>query len=894
MAEPRSVRPHPVTMEQLESRLLLSAAMPFAAGGVAATAENLGTLAGRLVSRGELAGPDRYDTFQFRVTRTKQVHLLLDGMTQNADLELRDARNQRVALSAGGGIRRDQIRSQLRAGTYSVRVYRRGGATPYRLRLIGDPDGTIATARDLGVVTGPRSITGSLANLDRDDYYRIELPAPTDLSLSLTMNRPDADLRLLNSEGEVIAGSTRRGRRTESIRATLAAGTYYIRVSRYRSNPRYTLTLTPRAIDSDGTRDRATDVGALSGTAAYHDSVGGLDDNDFYRFDLAALSDFSLRLDGLASDADVQLQSAAGTVIGQSVRGGTSAEDISGRLQAGTYYVRVYPYTGSTGYDLTLTAQTYDPDDTRDEATNLGALTDTAEVHDSIGGADLNDYFRFVIATTSDVGLALTGLAANADVELQDAAGAVIGWSVEAGTADEAISAELGAGTYYVRVYASGGVTGYDLLLEADAIAPPDPDPAPGDTVVGRMVTVGGETLLQVLGTNGADVITLWQDASGITLLDGTDEFTFGTAVEGIVVYGFGGTDTIHTTYSVTTPTVIYGGGGADTIFENGAAASVVYGGEGADLIVTVGGGGDTLLGDGSSDSFWYDAGDAVGDASAAELNAGRLHEIIAFHQPWSTNPSSVDYVGLDISGQDLRDPQMTGYADHYASFADRALFADGPQFTDIEQGSLGDCYYLASLASLADADPDVILEMIAPLGDGTYAVRFYRGGDEVYLRIDAELPVRRSGLPAYADLSPQGETWVALAEKAYAFFRYGENSYSSIEGGWMEDVYLEVTGGPAVSRSTGGSASSLASYVRQMLADGHAMTLGSKFRDIHPIVGGHAYMLVSIDASNYVTVYNPWAVDGSSWDANPSDGLLRLSLSKLQECFSILSVSLV
>ena len=783
MAEPRSMRPRPVALEQLESRLLLSAAIPLGAGGMAAAAQNLGALNRRIVCRGELTGPERYDTHQFRVTRAGQVHLVLDRMSRNADLELRDARNRRVALSAQGGTRNDQVRARLRAGTYFVRVYRRAGATSYRLRVISDPDGTIQTARDLGVLTGPRTVTSSLGNLDRDDYYRIELPAPAELRLSLTMNRPDADLRLLNSQGQVIAASMRRGRRAESIRATLAAGTYYVRVCRHRSNPRYNLRLTARLVDPDGTRGEATD---------------------------------------------------------------------------------------------------------------LGVLTDTAEAHDSIGGADLNDYFRFVVTAAGDVGLSLTGLTADADVELQDAAGAVIGRSDEAGTADEAIAAELDAGTYYVRVYASGDATGYDLLLAAEAPAPPGPDPTPGDTVAGRVVTVDGETLLQVLGTNGADVITLRQDASGITLLGGTGQFTFGAAVDGIVVYGFSGADTIRTAYSVTAPTVIHGGGGSDTIFDNGAAASVVYGGAGADLIVTVGGGSDTLLGEDSSDSFWYDGDDAVGDASGAERSAGRLHEIGAFYQPWSTNPSSVDYIGLDISGQDLRDPQMIGYADRYAGFADRPLFADGPQFTDIEQGALGDCYYLASLASLADADPDVILEMIAPLGDGTYAVRFYRDGGEVYLRIDGDLPVRRSGLPAYADLSPQGETWAALAEKAYAFFRYGENSYASIEGGWMEDVYLEVTGGPAVSYSTGGSASSLASYIRRMLADGHAMTLGSKFRDIHPIVGGHAYVLVSIDAGNYVTVYNPWAVDGSSWDTHPSDGLLRLSLSKLQECFSVLSVSLV
>ena len=55
-------------------------------------------------------------------------------------------------------------------------------------------------------------------------------------------------------------------------------------------------------------------------------------------------------------------------------------------------------------------------------------------------------------------------------------------------------------------------------------------------------------------------------------------------------------------------------------------------------------------------------------------------------------------------------------------------------------------------------------------------AVRFYRDTTEHYYRIDAELPAG----PAYARLTPDGELWVALLEKAFAQFRYGQNSYAS------------------------------------------------------------------------------------------------------------------
>ena len=60
------------------------------------------------------------------------------------------------------------------------------------------------------------------------------------------------------------------------------------------------------------------------------------------------------------------------------------------------------------------------------------------------------------------------------------------------------------------------------------------------------------------------------------------------------------------------------------------------------------------------------------------------------------------------------------------------------------------------------------------------------------------------------------------------------------------------------------------------------------------PVVGSHAYQVVSIDSSNYVTVYNPWGVDGRSWDSNYYDGLLRLSIDQIQDNYVAIVTALV
>ncbi|KPK80688.1 MAG: hypothetical protein AMJ81_11565, partial [Phycisphaerae bacterium SM23_33] len=285
---------------------------------------------------------------------------------------------------------------------------------------------------------------------------------------------------------------------------------------------------------------------------------------------------------------------------------------------------------------------------------------------------------------------------------------------------------------------------------------------------------------------------------------------------------------------------------------------------------------------------------DTILDASPAETAAGSVHVITKFYQPYTDSASDSDYVSLEIAGQDLRDPTITSSASGYSDFSSQPVFADGPEYEDIRQGAVGDCYLLASLASLAQFDPGIIQQMVAPLGDGTFAVRFYRNGESVYVRVDGDLPVRSTGLLAYASLSRDGEMWVPLVEKAYTYFRYGQNSYSSIGGGWMSVVYAEVTNQASGVKWVSGTESELYEYLRSHMDAGHALTMGSCSTAPAPIIGSHAYMVNSVQATDsgyFVTVYNPWGCDGKSWDANYSDGLLTLSMEQVLQSFSAICV---
>lgn len=121
-----------------------------------------------------------------------------------------------------------------------------------------------------------------------------------------------------------------------------------------------------------------------------------------------------------------------------------------------------------------------------------------------------------------------------------------------------------------------------------------------------------------------------------------------------------------------------------------------MYGDAGDDLIVAVGGGADTVYGGAGLDSFWGDGSDTIADASAAETAAAGVHRITAFYQP-TDDPDQA--VSLEIAGQDLVDP-VADYA--YRSYASTPLFVDGPEYNDIRQGAVGDCYFMASLVTFS------------------------------------------------------------------------------------------------------------------------------------------------------------------------------------------------
>jgi hypothetical protein len=86
----------------------------------------------------------------------------------------------------------------------------------------------------------------------------------------------------------------------------------------------------------------------------------------------------------------------------------------------------------------------------------------------SVSPLDTNDYYGFNLSNRSSFNMTLSGLGANADVELLNSGGEVLQTSAQLGTSSESLFTSLDAGSYYIKVYSGAETTtDYNLNLSA-------------------------------------------------------------------------------------------------------------------------------------------------------------------------------------------------------------------------------------------------------------------------------------------------------------------------------------------------------------------------------------------------------------------------------------------
>jgi len=194
-------------------------------------------------------------------------------------------------------------------------------------------------------------------------------------------------------------------------------------------------------------------------------------------------------------------------------------------------------------------------------------------------------------------------------------------------------------------------------------------------------------------------------------------------------------------------------------------------------------------------------------------------------------------------------------------------LFKGGIDPTDIKQGMLGDCYFVAALATLAEWPERVKKIYVTDSANqqGIFGVNMYLDGIMQTVWIDDYFPVFNKEVSSVRkengqELGKAGETifsaaqgnelWVAVAEKAYAKAHRG---YVIIEGGSCGPTLRDLSGAPAYTHcwENEEEAEGLWEKILEGEELNYAMSAGSpgvdegKYND-SGIVPGHAYSLLA------------------------------------------------
>lgn len=238
--------------------------------------------------------------------------------------------------------------------------------------------------------------------------------------------------------------------------------------------------------------------------------------------------------------------------------------------------------------------------------------------------------------------------------------------------------------------------------------------------------------------------------------------------------------------------------------------------------------------------------------------------------------------------------------------FDNPSFFVDGVDPQDIQQGRLGDCWFLAAIATVVNI-PGLIESLCVERNEkaGVYGFIFFRDGEWVSEVVDDRLflcnpeyhmaspelkmafksekkynNAMRHGSDAlhYAKCNESNETWLPLLEKAYA---KAHGDFGSLEGGLTGEGVEDLTGGVTTFQRCDNIMDKdrfwleLQSVNQEFLYAFSRLKGGSEERNEETgILSRHAYSLIdAVEAKGkrLVKIRNPWG--NSEWLGPWSDG---------------------
>ncbi|XP_065276850.1 calpain-12 [Emys orbicularis] len=206
---------------------------------------------------------------------------------------------------------------------------------------------------------------------------------------------------------------------------------------------------------------------------------------------------------------------------------------------------------------------------------------------------------------------------------------------------------------------------------------------------------------------------------------------------------------------------------------------------------------------------------------------------------------------------------------------------------TDVKQGKLGNCWFLAAAASLT-LYPQ-LMQRVVPRGQsfaredyaGIFHFQFWQYGQWVDVVVDDRLPVKNGKL-VFVRSCQSDEFWMPLLEKAYAKLN---GSYEAMNGGYMNEAFVDFTGGVGETYQLKMPNPELfkvirAALTKRSLMGAHIKVTRQEDMEGHTpegLVKGHAYSITAVHKLDHrgkklklLRLRNPWGE--VEWNGRWSD----------------------
>lgn len=215
-------------------------------------------------------------------------------------------------------------------------------------------------------------------------------------------------------------------------------------------------------------------------------------------------------------------------------------------------------------------------------------------------------------------------------------------------------------------------------------------------------------------------------------------------------------------------------------------------------------------------------------------------------------------------------------------------LFNTTISIHDIRQGQIGDCYFLSDLAAIAWTKPASLRQLIIKESPNVYRVGFQRNGVTTWVYVNADIP-------SNTDQVFNGCIWVPIAEKAYAYFRTGANTYASLNQGFTGNAFSDLgfSSTSWLPTASGWTTAKTAVAVGWPVSTITPQTMPPAV----PLIGNHSYAVISVNADTSITLQNPWGwypalgTPKAVVVKTPADGLTTITQALASQGTSLVTV---